>query len=578
VAPRRASTHRTIEYSVANVRVSSEEQAAGDRWSLSAQRQEIERYCQQRGWRLVKIYSDEGHSAKGSDLNKRPAFKQMLADLREGRVRADVIVTHTLDRYARNLVVALTTLAEMHALGVTYSSVTESDFDYSDPDRRTHLQMLAVFAEYFSEKLSQHTRKGKRERARQGYYNGQLPYGYANPAEGHSGAYNKTVPVLVEEEIAWYIKARDWYRPSTGPSTPEGEAASFQEVANRLNGGGSRVRNHWAGKERWARRNPHRLWTADTVAHMLQSKFYCGLVAYKGEWIPGQHPAVSTEAMIREITAKARANRSGRLAAAVPSGRVYLLNRRLFCRACGEPLRVQPTGKGTKVRFVCTAPSRGLTCSAGKRSIDQAVLERQIAGLIGAVRLPPTYQEEALTLLGEVDPESEEAAIQARREALLAELERCKHAFKLGVSDQAEFDADVRRIRHELEGLPVVSTVEERRLSLEEVARYLEDVRTLWAAATRPEQRALAQTLFRAVHVDLDAQAIVRADLPPQFRDLLPFIGVEMTGEDLAATGTDTPVAQGAHGSMFGRNRRDSTTHYDNALRSSGTTRSLTRS
>jgi site-specific DNA recombinase len=482
----------------------------------------------------------------------------MLADLREGRVRADVIVTHTLDRYARNLVVALTTLAEMHALGVTYSSVTESDFDYSDPDRRMHLQMLAVFAEYFSEKLSQHTRKGKRERARQGYYNGQLPYGYANPAEGRSGEYNKTVPVLVPAEIAWYSKARDWYRPSTGPSTPEGEAASFQEVADRLNAAGSRVRNRWAGKERWARRNPHRLWTADTVAHMLQSKFYCGLVEYKGEWIPGQHPAVSTGAMIAEITAKARANSNGRPAAGVPSGRVYLLNRRLFCRACGESLRVQPTAKGTKVRFVCTSRARGLVCSAGKRSIDQDVLERQIAGLIGAVRLPATYREKALTLLGEVDPESEEARIQARRAALLAELERCKHAFKIGASDQAEFDADARRIRHELEGLPVVSTVEERRLSLEEAARYLEDVRMLWAAATRPEQRALAQTLFRAVHVDLDAQTIVRADLPPQFQDLLPFIGVEAQEEDLAATGTDTPVAQGAHGSMFGRNRRAS--------------------
>lgn len=30
---------------------------------------------------------------------------------------------------------------------------------------------------------------------------------------------------------------------------------------------------------------------------------------------------------------------------------------------------------------------------------------------------------------------------------------RCKHAFKMGMSDQAEFDADVRRIRHDLEGL-----------------------------------------------------------------------------------------------------------------------------
>jgi hypothetical protein len=121
--------------------VSSDEQAKADRFSLPAQRKEIESYCANRGWTLVRVYVDEGHSARGADLNKRPAFKQMLADLRVGAVRADVIVTHTLDRFARNMVVALTTLAEMHQLGITYSSVTESDFDYSNPDKRLHLSI-----------------------------------------------------------------------------------------------------------------------------------------------------------------------------------------------------------------------------------------------------------------------------------------------------------------------------------------------------------------------------------------------------------------------------------------------------
>jgi DNA invertase Pin-like site-specific DNA recombinase len=153
---------------VAYIRVSSEEQAKADRFSLPAQRKEIERHCQQRGWTLVKLYADEGHSAKGSDLSKRPQFRQMLEDVKSGTVRCDVIVTHTLDRYARNLVVALTTLADLHQHGITYSSVTESDFDYSNPDKRLHLSILAMFAEYFSEKLSQHTRKGKRERAASG--------------------------------------------------------------------------------------------------------------------------------------------------------------------------------------------------------------------------------------------------------------------------------------------------------------------------------------------------------------------------------------------------------------------------
>src|SRR5438067_10572143 len=81
MATRRATTHRTLECAVGYIRVSSEEQAAGDRWSLSAQRREIERYCQQRGWRLVKIYSDEGHSAKGSDLNIRAGLRLVGHDV-----------------------------------------------------------------------------------------------------------------------------------------------------------------------------------------------------------------------------------------------------------------------------------------------------------------------------------------------------------------------------------------------------------------------------------------------------------------------------------------------------------------
>jgi DNA invertase Pin-like site-specific DNA recombinase len=44
-------------------------------------------------------------------------------------VQAQVIVTYTLDRFARNLMLAINTLREMNQLGIIYSSVTESDFD-----------------------------------------------------------------------------------------------------------------------------------------------------------------------------------------------------------------------------------------------------------------------------------------------------------------------------------------------------------------------------------------------------------------------------------------------------------------
>ena len=40
------------------------------------------------------------------------------------------------------------------------------------------MTMVAVFAQYFSDNLSGHTKKGLRERVRQGLFNGEPPFGY----------------------------------------------------------------------------------------------------------------------------------------------------------------------------------------------------------------------------------------------------------------------------------------------------------------------------------------------------------------------------------------------------------------
>lgn len=80
-------------------RVSSDEQV--DRFSLDAQRRIIEDACLTRGWTLAEVYVDEGKSARGDSVNKRPAFKRMMEDAEAGLL--DVVVVHKLDRFARNI-------------------------------------------------------------------------------------------------------------------------------------------------------------------------------------------------------------------------------------------------------------------------------------------------------------------------------------------------------------------------------------------------------------------------------------------------------------------------------------------
>ncbi len=84
-------------------RVSDEEQVEG--FSLDAQRRAFHDFCGEKGWEVVGSYDEEGRSAWLESSAKRPAFRRLLDDAQGDKF--DVVVTHTLDRFSRNLRVML---------------------------------------------------------------------------------------------------------------------------------------------------------------------------------------------------------------------------------------------------------------------------------------------------------------------------------------------------------------------------------------------------------------------------------------------------------------------------------------
>ncbi len=66
------------------IRVSDESQLDGH--SLVAQRGEIERWCQQRGYILVRIYTEEGKSAHTDRIERRPQLMALLQDAEAGQL------------------------------------------------------------------------------------------------------------------------------------------------------------------------------------------------------------------------------------------------------------------------------------------------------------------------------------------------------------------------------------------------------------------------------------------------------------------------------------------------------------
>lgn len=66
------------------------------------------------GWRLVKIYTDEGIT--GTSTKHREGFKNMVADAPNGKI--DLIITKSVSRFARSTVDSLTTVRKLKDNGI----------------------------------------------------------------------------------------------------------------------------------------------------------------------------------------------------------------------------------------------------------------------------------------------------------------------------------------------------------------------------------------------------------------------------------------------------------------------------
>ena len=70
-----------------------------NRFSLAEQKEKLLQLCKFKEYEVFKIYEDAGISAK--NIKDRPAFQEMLADMKQGKI--NYIVAYKLDRVTRSV-------------------------------------------------------------------------------------------------------------------------------------------------------------------------------------------------------------------------------------------------------------------------------------------------------------------------------------------------------------------------------------------------------------------------------------------------------------------------------------------
>jgi DNA invertase Pin-like site-specific DNA recombinase len=150
---------RTVLY----VRVSTGEQ------NSEPQERSLREYVQRRGWKLQKIYRDQGISGASA---KRPALAELLKDCRRGSV--DVLVVWKFDRFARSLNALISGLETCRSLGIDFVSVTEA-VDTSLPAGELLFQMIGAVAQFERSLIAERVRCGLANARQKGKILGRPP-------------------------------------------------------------------------------------------------------------------------------------------------------------------------------------------------------------------------------------------------------------------------------------------------------------------------------------------------------------------------------------------------------------------
>jgi DNA invertase Pin-like site-specific DNA recombinase len=138
------------------LRVSTEEQ------THEHQRADLEAEAKRRGWEIVEIFSEQVSGA----AKRRPQLERLRHAASMSQFKA--VFVWSIDRLGRNTLEVLTVAEELRGRGVGLVSYREPAVDTTGATGRLVLELMAAFAAFERQRLSDRTRAGLRTAKRQG--------------------------------------------------------------------------------------------------------------------------------------------------------------------------------------------------------------------------------------------------------------------------------------------------------------------------------------------------------------------------------------------------------------------------
>ena len=182
------------------LRVSTKDQAGrggeAEGFSIPAQREACIRKADAVGAVVVAEFVDAGESARSAN---RPELQNMLSFIKEHKVQH--VIVHKIDRLARNRVDDVEINIQISAVGAQLVSCSEN-IDETPSGMLMHGIMSSI-AEFYSRNLATESRKGMKQKAKNGGTPGMACFGYLNSRTRTDDGREVRTVILDKDRAHW---------------------------------------------------------------------------------------------------------------------------------------------------------------------------------------------------------------------------------------------------------------------------------------------------------------------------------------------------------------------------------------
>lgn len=322
------------------VRLSQEDDRAGESLSIENQKMILTKYVADQGWTLVDIYVDDGYS--GTDFN-RPAVTQLLEDAKNGKI--NLIICKDLSRFGRNYIeVGQYVDYIFPTYNIRFIALNDNvDTANQNSAAMDMMPIVNIFNEWHCASTSKKIKAVIEANAKAGKYRSTYaPYGYIK------GDNDKHLPVI-DPEAAANVK-RMFEMRATGISP--------RHIADALNDEHILTPTDYRDKKDGTvctKRSAH-LWSGEVVRRMLHNPTYLGhlvqlrttSISYKNHKVINRAPEdmVVVENTHEAIISQELWDKCREMEASVSQGKktkmgiVMPLCGFMFCADCGAKMRL----------------------------------------------------------------------------------------------------------------------------------------------------------------------------------------------------------------------------------------------